>query len=252
SRIVIAHEDQLTCGFGAEIAARVGSELFEYLDAPIRRVGALDAPVAYSPDLEDAILPQTSDVLSAIRETVTYSHSQISFSARCLCWPAVDRGATVRPQSGRPSVDRRRPARDRRPFQGTGGIPGCGIGSVLRVRSSRTYRIWNRCTAIEHVADRPNRIGAGAHHRSDRGFGGGRRYVCRSRRSEQSRAYPDLQSGRVPDRRLPPAWATSPARHTRSSGPRRYRIAAVHGSFHPDFTTRHRSTHQRVHAVRRR
>jgi 2-oxoisovalerate dehydrogenase E1 component len=72
NRIVIAHEDQLTCGFGAEIAARVGSELFEYLEAPIRRVGALDAPVAYSPDLEDAILPQTSDVLSAIRETVRY------------------------------------------------------------------------------------------------------------------------------------------------------------------------------------
>jgi 2-oxoisovalerate dehydrogenase E1 component len=72
NRIVIAHEDQLTCGFGAEIAARVGSELFEYLDAPIRRVGAMDAPVAYCPDLEDAILPQTADVLTAIRETAGY------------------------------------------------------------------------------------------------------------------------------------------------------------------------------------
>jgi 2-oxoisovalerate dehydrogenase E1 component len=49
NRIVIAHEDQLTCGFGAELAARVASDLFEYLDAPVRRVGAMDTPVAYCP-----------------------------------------------------------------------------------------------------------------------------------------------------------------------------------------------------------
>jgi 2-oxoisovalerate dehydrogenase E1 component len=72
NRVIVAHEDQLTCGFGAEIAARVAGELFEYLDAPVRRVGALDAPVAYSPDLEDVILPQTADVLTAIRETANY------------------------------------------------------------------------------------------------------------------------------------------------------------------------------------
>jgi 2-oxoisovalerate dehydrogenase E1 component len=72
SRIVIAHEDQLTCGFGAEIAARVASDLFGELDAPVRRVAALDTPVAYSPDLEDAILPQTADILQAIRETAAY------------------------------------------------------------------------------------------------------------------------------------------------------------------------------------
>jgi 2-oxoisovalerate dehydrogenase E1 component len=72
SRVIIAHEDQLTCGFGAEIAARIASELFEYLDAPVRRVAALDAPVAYCPDLEEAILPQSADVLRAIRETAAY------------------------------------------------------------------------------------------------------------------------------------------------------------------------------------
>jgi 2-oxoisovalerate dehydrogenase E1 component len=72
NRVVVAHEDQLTCGFGAEIAARVAGSLFEYLDAPVRRVGALDTPVAYNPELEDAILPQTADVLKAIHETAAY------------------------------------------------------------------------------------------------------------------------------------------------------------------------------------
>jgi 2-oxoisovalerate dehydrogenase E1 component len=72
NRVVVAHEDQVTCGFGAEIAARVAGELFEHLDAPIRRVGALDAPVPYSPILEEAILPQASDILNAIRETAKY------------------------------------------------------------------------------------------------------------------------------------------------------------------------------------
>jgi 2-oxoisovalerate dehydrogenase E1 component len=72
SRIVIAHEDQLTCGFGAELAARVSEHLFEYLDAPVRRVGALDTPVAYSPDLEEEILPGSADVLEAILQTARY------------------------------------------------------------------------------------------------------------------------------------------------------------------------------------
>jgi 2-oxoisovalerate dehydrogenase E1 component len=72
NRVVIAHEDQLTCGFGAELAARMADELFEYLDAPVRRVAALDVPVAYYPDLEEEILPQSADVLRAIRETARY------------------------------------------------------------------------------------------------------------------------------------------------------------------------------------
>jgi 2-oxoisovalerate dehydrogenase E1 component len=72
NRVVIAHEDQLTCGFGAELAARIGEHLFEFLDAPVRRVAALDSPVAYYPDLEEAILPQASDVLRAIRDVARY------------------------------------------------------------------------------------------------------------------------------------------------------------------------------------
>lgn len=72
SRVVVAHEDQLTCGFGAEIAARIADELFEHLDAPVKRVGALDCPVAYHPDLEATILPQTDDVLRVINEVSEY------------------------------------------------------------------------------------------------------------------------------------------------------------------------------------
>jgi 2-oxoisovalerate dehydrogenase E1 component len=72
NRIVIAHEDQLTCGFGAELAARCASDLFEYLDAPVRRVAALDSPVAYHPDLEEVILPGSANVLEAILATARY------------------------------------------------------------------------------------------------------------------------------------------------------------------------------------
>jgi 2-oxoisovalerate dehydrogenase E1 component len=72
NRVIIAHEDQLTCGFGAELSARIGDELFEYLDAPVRRVAALDTPVAYYPGLEEIILPQSTDVLKAIRDLARY------------------------------------------------------------------------------------------------------------------------------------------------------------------------------------
>src|SRR2546422_1367219 len=72
SRAIVAHEDSLSLGYGAEIASRISSELFEPLDAPVRRVGALDTFVGYAPQLEDAILPQVADVLKAITELHSY------------------------------------------------------------------------------------------------------------------------------------------------------------------------------------
>lgn len=72
NRVIVAHEDPLSFGYGAEIAARVADELFEYLDAPVKRVCALDTFVAYAPQLEDAILPQASDVATAIAELKAY------------------------------------------------------------------------------------------------------------------------------------------------------------------------------------
>ncbi len=72
SRVIIAHEDSLSFGYAAEIAARITDELFEYLDAPVKRVCALDTFVAYAPRLEDAILPQVADVAKAIAELKAY------------------------------------------------------------------------------------------------------------------------------------------------------------------------------------
>jgi len=66
SRALVAHEDMLSWGYGAEIAARIGDELFEDLDAPVRRVAGMDTFVAYQPVLEDAILPQPEAILKAI------------------------------------------------------------------------------------------------------------------------------------------------------------------------------------------
>ena len=72
SRVIVAHEDSQSFGYGAEIAARISDELFEYLDAPVKRVCALDTFVAYAPQLEDAILPQVADVAKAIAELKAY------------------------------------------------------------------------------------------------------------------------------------------------------------------------------------
>jgi 2-oxoisovalerate dehydrogenase E1 component len=71
-KVLVVHEDNRSWGFGAEIAARIGDELFEWLDAPVKRIGALDTFVGYNPVLENAILPQVSTVLQAIRDLKRY------------------------------------------------------------------------------------------------------------------------------------------------------------------------------------
>jgi 2-oxoisovalerate dehydrogenase E1 component len=68
SRVIVAYEDTKSWGYGAEIAARIADELFEDLDAPVKRVAAMDSFVAYQPELEDAILPQPEDLLRTILE----------------------------------------------------------------------------------------------------------------------------------------------------------------------------------------
>ncbi|MCX6637245.1 MAG: dehydrogenase, partial [Acidobacteria bacterium] len=72
SRVLIAHEDCLSFGYGAEIAARIAGELFDSLDAPVRRVAALDTWIGYHPDLENAILPQVEDLAREATKLLEY------------------------------------------------------------------------------------------------------------------------------------------------------------------------------------
>jgi 2-oxoisovalerate dehydrogenase E1 component len=72
NRAIVAYEDSLSWGYGAEIAARIAEQLFDQLDAPVRRVAAKDTFVAYQPILEDAILPQADDVFRAMKELSEY------------------------------------------------------------------------------------------------------------------------------------------------------------------------------------
>jgi 2-oxoisovalerate dehydrogenase E1 component len=72
SRVLVAHEDCLSWGYGAELAARIASELFQDLDAPVERVGALDTWIAYNPQLEDEILPQTADLVRKLERLLAW------------------------------------------------------------------------------------------------------------------------------------------------------------------------------------
>jgi 2-oxoisovalerate dehydrogenase E1 component len=72
NRAIVAYEDTRSWGYGAEIAARIADELFGDLDAPVRRVAATDTFCAYQPKLEDAILPQSEDILRAVRNLLAY------------------------------------------------------------------------------------------------------------------------------------------------------------------------------------
>ena len=72
SKVLVLHEDTRTGGFGAEIAATIAEQSFEYLDAPVRRLAAPDSPVPFSPVLEKAFIPQVDDVAAALRELADY------------------------------------------------------------------------------------------------------------------------------------------------------------------------------------
>ncbi len=72
NRVIVAHEDMLSWGYGAEIAARIADELFDELDAPVKRVAAKDVFVAYAPVIEDAILPQPEDLYRAMKALAEY------------------------------------------------------------------------------------------------------------------------------------------------------------------------------------
>jgi 2-oxoisovalerate dehydrogenase E1 component len=72
SRVIVAHEDCVSFGYGAEIAARISSELFQHLDAPVRRLGAHDTWVGYHPQLEAAILPQTEGIVSEMERLLNW------------------------------------------------------------------------------------------------------------------------------------------------------------------------------------
>jgi 2-oxoisovalerate dehydrogenase E1 component len=71
-RVLVAHEDQISFGYGAELAARIADELFSYLDAPVKRMGALDVFVGYHPTLENATLPQIANIKDAVRRLATF------------------------------------------------------------------------------------------------------------------------------------------------------------------------------------
>ena len=71
-RVVIAHEAVLTAGFGGEIAARIADKAFRYLDAPVKRVAAFDAPTPFAPTLEQAMLPNAQTIVEAIRQTMSF------------------------------------------------------------------------------------------------------------------------------------------------------------------------------------
>jgi 2-oxoisovalerate dehydrogenase E1 component len=72
SRVVVAHEDKTTGGFGGEIASAIGEEMFKYLDAPVTRVGSKYSPVGFAKDYENHILLNPEDVKSVIRKVIRF------------------------------------------------------------------------------------------------------------------------------------------------------------------------------------
>ena len=71
-KVLIVHEDNLTGGFGAEVAAIIAEDAFEYLDAPVRRVAAIDTPIPFAPPLEREYMPLEDDIVAAVRALADY------------------------------------------------------------------------------------------------------------------------------------------------------------------------------------
>jgi 2-oxoisovalerate dehydrogenase E1 component len=72
NRVIVAYEDSLSWGYGAEIASRIADECFPWLDAPVKRIASMDTYVGYAPRLEDATLPQVEDFKRGIAEITRY------------------------------------------------------------------------------------------------------------------------------------------------------------------------------------
>jgi 2-oxoisovalerate dehydrogenase E1 component len=72
NKVIVIHEDTLTGGFGAEIAARISDSCFQYLDGPIKRITAKDAHIPYSPILENSVLPSRQQIYDGIKNLIEY------------------------------------------------------------------------------------------------------------------------------------------------------------------------------------
>lgn len=72
NKVLIVHEDKVFSGFGAELAAIISDEAFEYLDAPVKRVGSTFTPVGFNKILEASILPSSDKIYTAVKEILNY------------------------------------------------------------------------------------------------------------------------------------------------------------------------------------